>query len=133
MQYTIKMTKTLEPTRIQDLVIGFVESNYSPWCQKVRFFSWDEANESHEVSYSTVIEDSADFFKARWSMELLVENPSSDGPDYISVRVGWKKLKWAFEREAIRRHVSDFLDENDDANTYDCIMQTAVFKEVVYG
>lgn len=131
--YEIKIIKTLEPGRIQDLIINFIETSGASWCHKARFYSWDDANEAHEVKYDLVIDDNLEFFKNRWSIELLVDDPSSADNAQKVVRFGWKKLKWALEREEIRRHVMDFLDENDDAITCDCIIQVAVFKEIVYG
>jgi hypothetical protein len=48
-------------------------------------------------------------------------------------RLGWKKLKWALERPDLQKRVNAVFSEDYDVEDASCIIQVAIFKEIVYG
>lgn len=127
MDRTIRFDYTVTSKMIGDLITTFIESGgMISWCVKVEFYSWDTEGNKTKVSYHDTWKDGSTFYDGRWSLEIT----DDEGKKSL---LGWKKLKWALERPERKKDTADFLDENYDVTTADNLVQTAIYKEIVYG
>lgn len=128
MDRTIRFDYTITPRRVSNLICCFIESGgMITWAAKAEFFTWDTEGSKTRVPYGERVWGYySTFYSGRWSIEIT----DDEGTVHT---LGWKKLKWALERPAMKRHTADFLDDNEDVETADALVQTAIFKEIVYG
>jgi hypothetical protein len=55
----------------------------------------------------------------------------SEQEEYVGFTL--EQAKRNLKDEYVTKHIMDMLNENDDAITADCILQTALFGEVIFG
>lgn len=129
---TVRCTREFTPKMIEDLMVTFIESGgMISWCSGVKFFKWDPVtNEQKQVKYGETwsLDGESDFYKGRWSIDIKI-----DDEDQPTQRLGWKKLKWALERPEMQKRTNAIFDGDYDVEDADCIVQMAIFKEIIYG
>ena len=126
MDRVIRFDYTVTSKMICDLMTTFIESGgMISWPTKVQFYTWDTEGNKTKVSYHDTWKEGSTFYDGRWSLEITDEEGTH--------MLGWKKLKWALERPERKKDTADFLDENYDVETADNLVQTAIFREIVYG
>lgn len=102
---------------------------------------WMESSYSELYTSSTLngFKNTEDYNKYYWSdyatkmlldgKELMVEVLEENGVHILTL----EKLLKGFQLNSEKRQNDDFFNGNHDAVTYDCIIQYALFGEIVYG
>ncbi len=122
--------------RVMDLVVSALEGGSNYWYYIVE--SCDPIDESKVPEWEW---HSAE--RAVWGGGYLKICDKEDFENGTEFKEGFKT--WLLNEEAMKRglelmatkdyinHFSDFVQENDDANTADVFLQLSLFGEVVYG
>jgi hypothetical protein len=126
----VRVSREFTPKMVCDLITTFIEDGgFNSWVAGVKFFVWDDAsNEQRQVKYGETWADGSTFYEGRWSIDIKVDD--EEGTVH---RLGWKKLKWALERPDLQKRVNAVFSEDYDVEDASCIIQVAIFKEIVYG
>ncbi len=127
MQRSIRVRREVTPDMIRDLITTFLEDGgFNSWVAGVKFYTWNESNERQEVTYGDTWGDGSTFYEGRWSIDIKTD----DGAIHP---LGWKRLAWALEKQEMQKRTEAFFDESYDVEDASCIVQMAIFKEIVYG
>lgn len=118
---TIKIEKTIELTNeeISDLLVAAFEGGITYWCRKVKFVNpekYDQMFASHAFPLGA---------------ELILHDIYSKDKWILTLDKFMKGVK--MEMEKMGYTDADDLMDNHDADTADCIIQFALFDEIVFG
>lgn len=116
---TLVMPVQIDVQRLRDLLVSAVEGGSNYWA---RFKALERS-------------DDLDYLKVE---VFEVESHKDDGPGVRRTvtpeeLVEGLKLLAQGPFPAARQHLTNFLEENDDAETADVVLQLTVFGELIYG
>lgn len=133
-----KIEVGISDQRVKDLICSGFEGGVGYWCQIMDFNN--PHNEPVDFNHIDIpfVKDGAIICQA------FVEADSQDEDDYWldedGIRLPLLKLDKAACQRGLSimqakypRHFSDFLAENDDADTGDVFIQCALLGEIIYG
>lgn len=119
--YTAKINVTEQ--QVEDIMVGAIEGGINHWAGLLRDDLWKDKPSNEPISM--------------WASKLLLEGygmsfyDREDGEVEL-FRLNIDKLLCGIEMNANQRpHDCDL--EQADAETYDCIIQFALFGEIIYG
>lgn len=114
--YTSKVPFTFTGQRLADLLCGAIEGGSNYWAR------FEVLARSPDLSYLKV---------------RVTEHEAGIGDRPITKVITPADLLTGIERMVAQqknlRHLAEFMDENDDAETADVILQWTVLKDLVYG
>lgn len=120
--YTTQINVTEQ--EVEDIMAGAIEGGINYWAGLLRDSLWSDKPSDEPAS--------------TWSSKLLLEGyglsfyDREDGDNSELFRLNLEKLLCGIEMNAKYRPEDSDL-EQADAQTYDCIIQYALFGEIVYG
>lgn len=129
--------------RVQHLLVGLFENNYSPWLIKIKNknlapnLTFDDFTENGKMQnpdqyfhWSQIIP-----VTEGCSLTLVIENPYSDGEKTIQFVLDIPAIQKGLEVMANKypKHWIDFILENEDAITCDVFGQCVVYGEDVFN
>ncbi len=128
--HTFPVTTTLQITekRIADLLCGAFEGGSNYWV--------------HEATVHDLVKDGQPWGPSEYTPSYIRAPFSAGG--YVDLDPGEGEPIVRLDREALARglkvmaekyprHWSDFLQENEDADTADCFLQCCLFGEIIFG
>jgi len=137
MTFKFQVTQELAGERVANLFVSFVEGSYSPWLAKVAKLAGTYTKPEDEKGYPWYSHGA--FFEAEdFSIEFRYYAAEQDDWDNEKPKgrkvVGRAEVLAGLQALATKypRHMSDILNENDDALTADLFAQCIIFGEEIY-
>ncbi|WP_341323416.1 hypothetical protein NSQ62_08050 [Solibacillus sp. FSL H8-0523] len=121
---TVAVEHKVSQDDINTVICGWIESGYSCLIAS---------------SVKNGFKDSAEYetmFWSDWATDKILNGDSlivKDTEENETHELTLEKLINGIKLNATERSHDDFFNDNHDAITYDCIMQYAIFGELIYG
>jgi len=118
-KFEFEVTKKFSITNedIEDIIIGAFEGGINYWCYSAEPKNgWNKENEDKDL-YDLLFEGET----------IILEDRESDDT--------WE-LTWDKVKEGIKKYFTEYDDtdvDSMDGNSYDCIIQFALFDKVIFG
>lgn len=140
---TIETKAYIAKKRVQDLLVGLFENNYSPWIRDIKSKNLAKDLTFTDFRKGGKMQDPKDYY--HWSqivpvtdgcsLTLSVDDPDSDSGGEKDVVLDCESIRQGLQIMAnkYRDHWEDFVYHNDDATTADVFGQCCVYGEVIYG
>lgn len=117
--------------RIADLLCTGMEGGIGYWCQ----IDWDKSSKPSEIN-PEIAEEWGQFRHVSWPLSpggsVALIDTEDDGKEYsldtAAIEIGLRVMAQKYPG-----HFSDFMRENEDAETGDVFIQCCVLGETVYG
>lgn len=119
---------TLTKQQLEDFMVTVWEGGSNYWMDLHP--ETKSVIQKHKVypSGSSLAEKMAEYLWDGHSIEIVDSEDLSD----VLGEVSLAKLNEALNHPEMADHAQDFLNEEGDAETTDCLIQWAIFKEIVY-
>jgi hypothetical protein len=122
----------ISPQRIADIMSTGLEGGYSPWLQSAY---WTQKPEGYVDTGITPVMTEG-FYCGEFRIEFTFDDPDEEEGTFTGKKVvGPYELRIGIQlmAEKASRHFSDWMQENDDAETGDVFLQFLILGEIVYG
>lgn len=136
---SVKVVQEITHQRISDLLIGAFEGGSDYWMAGYQVVKNVAKKDYERLGNSVGVEGAINRYSF---LPLLPDNgliiklqdPHDVDPEKIAV-LNLESIQKGLQVLADKypHHLRDIISENDDANTADCLVQAAIFGELVYG
>jgi hypothetical protein len=117
----INVPITITGRRIADLMVTAIEGGSGYWCKQIDLRAG--------IATAKPWYDDAQLYEGLFSIALVTD----EGEEVRITNEGLEKAFQLMAEQFQTSHWSDFLEENEDADTADVFLQLWAFGEVVYG
>lgn len=116
---SVDIKHPVKASRLVDLLCCALEGGSNYWCD-------------YSAEYSRVDSEICALYDVMHDNYLLTVKDTFTGKEY-SVTLGRMKLGLADMARKFPKHSSNFINENEDAETGDVFLQCCIFGDLIYG
>lgn len=141
-KFTLTVTHEIPDERVRDLLVSALEGGCNYWCHgykrqfasDVEIVDFKRGGRFFNEEYGPGLERYVIPFVEGCALLMRVLEDEDEGK-YAYHRLDRTAMQRGLSLmlQKYPKHASDFLEENDDANTADVWLQLALFGEVIYG
>lgn len=139
--FSVIVKREIPRKRVQDLLVGLFENNYSPWLLAIQGRNFAPGLTLRDFKKGGKMTDPEDYYTSSQiipvtegcGLVLRVDNPNGESSILFTLDIAAIQKGLQIMADQYPRHFQDILDENDDANTSDIFGQCICYGEEIFS